>query len=65
MNGMSDKYIDVSKIINGYVNQKEKLVEVRIYENKLGKFMTVDSGLAITTIPLELLANDLKKVIKK
>ena len=62
---MSGKYIDVSKIINGYVNQKEKLVEVRIYENKIGKFMTVDSGIAITTIPLELLANDLKKVIKK
>ncbi len=62
---MSDKYIDVSKIINGYVNQKEKLVEVRIYENKIGKFMTVDSGIAITTIPLELIANDLKKVIKK
>ena len=62
---MSGKYIDVSKIINGYVNQKEKLVEVRIYENKIGKFMTVDSGIAITTIPLELIANDLKKVIKK
>ena len=62
---MSGKYIDVSKIINGYVNQKEKLVEVRIYENNIGKFMTVDSGIAITTIPLELIANDLKKVIKK
>lgn len=57
--------IDSYKIVDGTVNGQKKMIEVHVFEDKTGKYLSLDDTYNVITISLENISNELKHIVRK
>ncbi len=57
--------IDSYKIVDGTVNGQKKMIEIHVFENKTGKYLSLDDTHNVITISLENISNELKHIVRK